>query len=435
MSSPDPALQQHLLVDARRAAEHGHLDEARAAYGRLLDHSPENIEALNFLAMLALSDGRPVPARQLLQRALAAAPDDGPTRKNLGVVLLQTGNPPEAEQVLREAVQLDPAFFVARLYLGVAHERLGNTRAAIVEYFKAIATAQAVRQWSSPATTPVGLRPVVEHAMVVARRGRRQLLAAVLARFHDRFGHQAMERMDRCLSAYLGDVVARPPDPLQKPEFLYFPDLPSKPFLPRGCFPWYDDLEAATDDIRGELLSVLGDQPQLEPFLGAPPPGMKSSYLDAHGDADAPRWDAFFFHRHGRRYDQNCGRCPATAAALDRTPLVHIHKHAPEALFSVLGPGSHILPHYGVTNTRVVTHLPLVVPAGCELRVAGERHAWQPGRCVTFDDTFEHEAWNNSDQTRVILLFDVWNPYLTDAERTALAELVPAIGELTAEAI
>jgi aspartate beta-hydroxylase len=145
---------------------------------------------------------------------------------------------------------------------------------------------------------------------------------------------------------------------------------------------------------------------------------------------EAPNWDAFFFYRHGARYDANAARCPITAAALDATPLCRIREHAPEVCFSVLTPGSHILPHRGVTNTRVVTHLPLVVPPGdLVLNVSGERMHWHEGRCFSFDDTFEHEAWNRSDETRVVLLFDVWNPYLTAIERDALTTLISGIGD------
>jgi Aspartyl/asparaginyl beta-hydroxylase and related dioxygenases len=95
----------------------------------------------------------------------------------------------------------------------------------------------------------------------------------------------------------------------------------------------------------------------------------------------------------------------------------------------VLHPGTHILPHRGVTNTRLVAHLPLIVPRDCALNVGGEIHAWPEGRCVIFDDTFEHEAWNRSDQTRVVLIMDCWNPDLSAAERAAIAELVAGIGD------
>jgi aspartate beta-hydroxylase len=143
-----------------------------------------------------------------------------------------------------------------------------------------------------------------------------------------------------------------------------------------------------------------------------------------------PSWDGYYFYRHGERRNDNCSSCPQTSAMLDSISLCHVREHAPEAFFSVFAPGTHLLPHRGVTNTRVVGHLPLTVPDDCALRVGGEQHAWQEGRMVVFDDTYEHEAWNRSDRTRVVLIFDLWNPYLTEAERSAITDLVPAIGDL-----
>jgi aspartate beta-hydroxylase len=98
-------------------------------------------------------------------------------------------------------------------------------------------------------------------------------------------------------------------------------------------------------------------------------------------------------------------------------------------LYSVFTPGTHLLPHKGVTNTRLVGHLPLIIPDDCALSVGGEVHVWKPGKVVVFDDTYEHEAWNRSGQTRVVMIFDVWHPHLTEAERVAVTDLVGAIGD------
>ena len=108
---------------------------------------------------------------------------------------------------------------------------------------------------------------------------------------------------------------------------------------------------------------------------------------------------------------------------------MRIREHAPEVCFSVLTPGTHILPHRGVTNTRLVTHLPLIVPENCAIVVGGEKREWREGECFTFDDTFEHEAWNRGASTRVVMLIDCWNPYLTEIERDAVTLLVGAIGD------
>jgi aspartyl/asparaginyl beta-hydroxylase (cupin superfamily) len=402
---------------------------AHSAYSALLKVYPDDIEGLNFLGVLDLAQGHVAQALQMLERALEIAPSDGPTLKNLGVALLQSGNPERAHQVLAQALADAPDFFVARLHLGAALERLDLPREALGAYFRALSSAQSEGLWLSPASTPAGLRPAVEHATRFVQTHHRRLLAAVLQPLHARYGHEAMARVDRCLAGYLGDANIRPKHPEQRPTFLYFPDLPATPFLPRELFPWYEEMESRTDAIRDELMAVLATDADLEPFLGEPPPGMTSQYLGGSSNTK-PQWDGLFFHRHGKRNEENCRRCPATAAALDATPTVRIRGHAPESLFSVLGAGSHILPHTGVTNTRVVTHLPLLVPGNCTLRVADQRHDWQQGLCITFDDTFEHEAWNKSEKTRVILLFDVWNPHMTQVEQLAITDLVVAIAEL-----
>lgn len=175
---------------------------------------------------------------------------------------------------------------------------------------------------------------------------------------------------------------------------------------------------------------MLSDAPNdLVPFLGTHSAEAVSAHLLGSSGAQEAAWDAFFFYRHGVRHDANCARCPRTIGLLDSVPLVRVRDHAPEALYSALCPGTHILPHSGVTNTRLVTHLPLIVPRDCALRVGGETHVWEEGRCVTFDDTFEHEAWNHSDQARVVLIMDSWNPDLSEAEQAAVADLAAAIGD------
>jgi aspartyl/asparaginyl beta-hydroxylase (cupin superfamily) len=90
---------------------------------------------------------------------------------------------------------------------------------------------------------------------------------------------------------------------------------------------------------------------------------------------------------------------------------------------------THIPAHTGTTNTRLTVHLPLIVPPGCRFRVGGEIREWRAGEAWAFDDTIEHEAWNDADVTRVILIFDVWNPQLTTLERNLVRELTVAFAE------
>jgi aspartate beta-hydroxylase len=326
----------------------------------------------------------------------------------------------------QRAVQLRPEFFVARLCLGALLERSGESQRALLQFARALRDAQAKERWTNPATTPEPLRPMVEHAVRTFRSGRRALFFDLIEPLAQRYGREAIGRVEQCIRIYLGEESASCLDPRQQPTFLYFPGLPTSAYFERAVFPWLDAFEAQTSAIRDELLSVLqSDQGRERVFTTDDLE--RASLKGLHGK---PSWDGYYFYRHGERREDNCAACPRTAQALDSVPLCKVREHAPETFFSVFTPGTHLLPHRGVTNTRVVAHLPLMVPEDCALKVGGETHVWEEGRVVVFNDTYEHEAWNRSDRSRVVLIFDLWNPYLTEVERAALVDLVPGIGDL-----
>ena len=123
----------------------------------------------------------------------------------------------------------------------------------------------------------------------------------------------------------------------------------------------------------------------------------------------------------------NAARCPRTLAALEAVPLARLPNRSPTVLFSQLRPGAHIPPHHGMVNTRLICHLPVIVPGRCRFRVGNDVREWQAGRAWVFDDTIEHEAWNDSDRTRVVLLFDVERPELDEQERAYVRAMFEAI--------
>ncbi len=414
---------------ARFRLQNGDAALAEQDYAQLLEAAPGDSEALQFLAGRHLARGEADQAIALLDTAARAQPDDPAIQHQLGAARMAGGDPGGAAASLRRCLALAPDTFVARLRLATVLEQGGQTHDALVAYFNAIQIAQSRGRWLNDATTAPALRETVRHAMEYVDAGRHRLFDEVLEPLRQRYGRAELQRVEQSLAIYLDERPANLPDPRQRPKFLYFPGVPSQPFYPRERFPWHAELEAHAALIRNELHSVLTQAQGIEPFLGKFDTAQHAdAFLRASGN-QAAAWDAYFFYRHGDRYDAQCARCPQTAALLDSLPLVRIREHAPETLFSVLRPGTHILPHHGVTNTRLVTHLPLIVPPDCALRVGGETHVWQQDRCVTFDDTFEHEAWNRSGETRVVLILDSWNPDLSEAERAAVTDLVEAIGD------
>jgi aspartate beta-hydroxylase len=429
----NPVDTADLLAAAREQIGQGAISQAAQLYQRVLDIAPDHSEALVFLGQRALAEGQYLRARQLLERAVGQDGGDVQLLNSYGLACIGAERLDEARTAFDRVLMLAPEFFIARLHLGHVLENLGDAHAALTQYFGAITRAQAKGRWLSPETTAPALRELVTYAMRFVDAGRKKLFGDVLAPLRAEHGGDALRRVDRAIDIYLGEAPANYSDSRQKPKFLYLPELPTSPYFSRELFDWYAELERNTGIIREELLAVLHAEQGIEPFLKLPSPDVAAQYLGG-GPQGAPAWDAFFFYRHGERYDENCARCPRTTAIIEALPsLARIRSHAPEICFSVLAPGTHILPHHGVTNARVVTHLPLIVPEDCVLCVGGEEHAWQEGCCITFDDTFEHEAWNRSAQTRVVLILDNWNPHLTRPEREAVARLVGTIGDFNRE--
>jgi aspartyl/asparaginyl beta-hydroxylase (cupin superfamily) len=202
---------------------------------------------------------------------------------------------------------------------------------------------------------------------------------------------------------------------------LHYPFLPADEYFDRDHFPWLEELEAATGVIRAEVIELLAsDDPGLSPYVAMPPGTPENIWT---GLNNSPAWSALHLWKDGERIEGACARAPKTAEIVERLPLAAIPGRAPTVFFSILRAGKHIPPHTGVTNTRTIIHLPLVVPPGCTFRVGGETREWREGEAFAFDDTIEHEAWNRSEQDRALLILDCWNPHLSAHEREMICRL------------
>ena len=415
--------------EAQLLLHQGKVAEAERAFAAILDKDPDNIQALNVMSLRALRASDVKTALLHIERALRMDANNPLTLYNRGRILEAAERYVEAAASQRAALKLAPNLHAARLYLARALELAGQPQQAIVAYARALQDAQKDGRWLSQATTPPAFQPIIEHAVRQVRVGRRGAIEELLRPVVAEFGRTSMARLDRSLRIYLNEETPAVSDPRQRPTFLHFPDIPANPYLDLKLFPWIDSLEAETSEIREELLSLLPTAAGREPVFGNA--ALEAEHL--RGLDHAPSWNGYYFYRHGERRPENCDRCPRTAAALEALPLCKVREHGPEVLFSVFTPGTHLLPHRGVTNTRLVAHLPLMVPDDCALVVGGEEHRWREGKVVVFDDTYEHEAWNRSTKTRVVLIFDVWSPYLSAAERSALGILIGNISDFRHE--
>lgn len=406
----------------------GRFDEAEAQGERNLATHPDDVPALNIVALGSLRRGDPRRAIALLTRAATLAPADSFTHHHLARAHEASGDTASALEADAAAVRAAPANPVARLHYARSLERRGARIDAAIHYARAIKDAQSEGRWSDAATTPDALRGLVEHAVQFARQERRAVLDRTIEPLVGRYGRSGLERVYAAIRVYVGEQAPVYPDPRQKPTFFFVPGLPATAYFDRRLFPWIRSYEAAFADIRAELETLLPSAQGRERVFGSE--ALEDENL--RGSDVAPSWNGYYFYRHGIRREDNCTACPRTAAAIDRISLSRVRDHGPEVLFSVFTAGTHLLPHRGVTNARVVAHLPLIVPPDCAISVGGEVHEWKEGRVVVFDDTYSHEAWNRSQTTRVVLITDIWNPHLTEVERAAVADVIAAIGDQNA---
>jgi len=419
-----------LLARLRAAITQGDDASAASLAQAVLAGDPGHEATLVWLAARARQRGILEEAQAWAHRGLAIRPGSSALRFQLGAAQAAAGDLAAAEASLQAVPVAAPMHVLAQLWLGEVQARRGARAAGLRTAARALAMAEHVGLMAKRASLPADVRIQLDAAMTALHAAR----ADVVARALDD-AKLAPEERGRVLAAFaphLGQPAPAPARALQQPAFLFIPGLDDRPWWPRQAFACLAGIEARTEEIRGELLAVLEKDAGFAPYVDMPDDAPAAPMWGALNRS--PSWSGFHFFRHGERIDANCARCPRTAAALEALPLLRIPGHAPEALFSVLRPHTHIPPHTGVINGRLTVHLPLLVPADCgAIAVAGDARAWREGECLVFDDSFVHEAINRSEQTRVVLIFDLWHPGLPEPTRAALASAIAAYGAFNRE--
>lgn len=397
-----------------RAREFGNAAEARRHFEGVLALDPNQPMARNALGLEALATGDPQAAAEHLEHACSGDPGAAELWLNLATARAELNQVEAARAALERALSVDRRFLPALISLAQLHEELGEEGLASERWSAVLALTPSVDQSSGE------LAELVAHASDYVRR-QGQRLAASLDRALEDDLSSASPCERRRVRAAADAMFHRRSIYTNQCHGLHYPFLPADEFFDREHFPWLERLEAATDEIRRELEAILAAaDPGLAPYVEQPSgvPENKWSPLDRSLD-----WGALHLWLDGTRIDEACARAPKTAALVEKLPLCRIPGRAPAVFFSVLKAGTAIPPHTGVTNVRAIVHLPLIVPEGCTFRVGGETRSWVEGEALVFDDTIEHEARNPTREDRAVLILDVWNPYLSEAERAMICRI------------
>jgi aspartate beta-hydroxylase len=416
----DDATIIRVLQASKAEAAAGRMPESDQLLARVAQQAPNHPAVLNELGVRMLARGAPDQAQALFARATSADPKHPTLWANLASSLKELGRRPEEIDAIEKALELEPRHVSALLQKGAYLEATGDPRNAARTYQNVLACL------APGAEVPPNVKDALARAKSMVDADLAALAAALeepLAQIRERHGGATQHRVDLCLDTLMGK--RRPY--YSQPTWMYFPELPAIEFFERSHFPWLDEFEAATTEIRAEVLRVLvADREGLQPYIDFPA-GLP---LDQFRELNrSRRWSAYFLWNQSVAVAGHIARCPVTARMLETTPRCRVARRAPTAFFSILDANTRIPAHTGITNTRCTVHLPLVVPPDCGFRVGATTREWVPGQAWVFDDTIEHEAWNLSDTPRAILIFDIWNPLLTPVERDMIQTATEIYGE------
>jgi len=373
----------------------------------------EGAGALEAEADRAAGRGDAARARALLEQATIADPGRGETWLKLAAMCRAQGDLTAALAAVSGALAVDPLGFMPLLLKASLLEKTGRRDEAGETYGHALA--------QMPAPIPPHLDAMVAHA----RKVHDSHIAAAAARLAGAAAGAPLSESEAARVARFRTNILRKTRPYHsEPTHFHYPGLREREFHDRASFPWLEALEAATAAIAEDFQRVMAaERAELVPYIQYPDDVPLRQWAALNRNK---AWTAIHLVQNGVTIEANARHCPAVMALLPDLGQPAIPRRGPNAMFSLLAPGAHIPPHTGVANTRLVCHLPLIVPEGCWFRVGDETRLWEPGKAWIFDDTIEHEALNPTDALRVILIVDTWHPDLSAAEREAVAAVMAA---------
>ena len=387
MSEPDPRLQEISALEAEAvgAARAGRDEEANRLWGRILQIDSGHARTLTILGERAFRQGDLQSARTAYKRLVDADGSDPRQWINLALVCQRLRDESGEENAIQRALNLDPSGLPALILRGNLLERQGKTHEAARAY-GAAATVSPPLERLHP-----DLRPAISHAMAYRDKYSNDcanFLAQYLEPHYKTFNDETLRRFRDSLDIMVGKKKRYD----SRSELYHFPYLAPIEFFGRADFPWLDPIEEATDEIRDEFIAILNAEEGFTPYISYPDDVPHSQFAELN---NSPRWSAFHLYKLGARVEENAAKCPITMNALEGAPKPDQPGRTPSAMFSLLKPKTRIPPHNGVTNTRLVTHLALIIPEACRFRVGNDIRQWIPGKAWVFDDTIEHEAWND----------------------------------------
>lgn len=367
----------------------------------------------------ALRRGDAKAAFELLDAAVVSGDSNEHVLMGLAVVARSLSNYERCLSAIDRYLKQKPESLEANLIKADAFAALGKQRAATSFYMAAL------RLSPPPDQLPPELRKDVMRAKEACERAQSDFAEHFHARLKN-IGlaeHAGRSRVEQAVDILTGRKQVF----LQQPQKFYLPELPQIQFYDAYAQPWSKSIRDGAAAIKSELTALIAGDDVFEPYMTHNPIAPVSEDLSLN---ENQQWSSFHLYRDGHKVSANMARCPNTLEILSNAPIARIPGRSPNILFSRLAPGAHIPAHHGQMNVRLLCHLPLVVPKGCQLRVGNQIRDVVEGELMLFDDSIEHEARNTSSEDRIVLIFDIWRPELSEEERAQVCAIFEAIEAL-----
>lgn len=412
-----------LESNAKDLIRRGLHDDAEQLYRQILQAAPRHVPGLRYLAGRALARNELDDAQTLIEQAIQIMPAVPMLHQNLGVVLRARGYFEGALMAFDTALRFEPRAVMVWVQRGDVLQALNRLPEALAAYAKAEELCGDLRVFAQATRGFPRGQQRVQRAAVALARARQDDVQSAVAPLLRRHGAERLARAQQAVRTMTQSALPAYTDPLQRPAFAYFPGLAARPFFKRNEFPFLDELEKRSDVIAAELKAILARSDDLRPYIEVPE-GREGQWTELNRSR---KWSSYHLYKNGERVAEHCARCPRTVETVESLPLVRMQGQAPEIFFSILEPRTHIPPHFGLGNYKLAVHLPLIIPPACAIRVGDQTQTWARGKCLIFDDSFEHEAWNRSDELRAVLILECWNPQLSDEECEYLSTAASAL--------
>lgn len=406
-----------LKAQAAQAVKSGRMNRAEQLWLNIAEIAPRDVDALFALGFHAQIKGDKRLAIQFFRAAVEYSPPNPLFRLTVANALRANEDVEGHLVALTAALDADPYYLPAHFARADALHAAGSKGQAVQVYRDVLRMVGPRENW------PLQFLAELEKAQSAVHEQGLLAKDAYLNALKDLKSIALQDdwaRMDEAAAILAGTAKVYH----QEPIMLHIPRLPAIPFYANADFAWVEALEAQSQTIIDELLANMADAQDLSVPYVAYAPGVPVNQWATLNHSE--RWSALFFYKNGEANSTTHTQFPKTSDVLRSLPLAQIKGFCPNVMISTLAAKSTIPPHTGETNARLVVHLPLIVPENCRYRVGNEWRSWEVGKALIFDDSIEHEAINDSDEPRLVLIFDIWNPYLTAPEREGVCVLLAA---------